>query len=121
VGVSGRSADVAELERLAAAGDADAELAMEVYARRAAAGIAAMTTALERLDAIVFTGGIGEQSTATRARICGRLATLGVQLPGADAGEGDRILVQAPVATIVVHAREDLVIARQATELLFSR
>ena len=122
LGVSGRSGDVAELEGLAAAGDALAELAMEVYARRAAAGIAAVATALSRLDAIVFTGGIGEHSADTRRRICDRLATLGVHRPEAGGnGEGDRILVGEPVATIVVHAREDLVIARQATELLFSR
>jgi acetate kinase len=122
LGVSGRSADVAELERRAAAGDADADLAIELYAGRAAAGIAAITTALHRLDAIVFTGGIGEHSTAIRRRICDRLATLGVHRPEAGGnGEGDRILVREPVATLVVHAREDLVIARQATELLFSR
>ncbi len=122
LGVSGRTADVAELEPLAADGDADAELAMELFARRAAAGIAEMATALFRLDAIVFTGGIGEHSTTTRRRICDRLATLGVQRPEAGGnGDGDRILMREAVATIVVHAREDLVIARQATELLFSR
>ena len=122
LGVSGRSADVAELEGLATAGDADAELGLDLYARRAAAGIAAMATALARLDAIVFTGGIGEHSATTRRRICDRLATLGVHRPDAAGnGEGDRILVREPVATIVVHAREDLVIARQAMELLFSR
>jgi acetate kinase len=122
LGVSGHSADVAELEGLAAAGNADAELAMDLYARRAAAGIAAMATALSRLDAIVFTGGIGEHSAATRRRICDRLATLGVQRPEAGGnGAGDRILVGEAVATVVIHAREDLVIARQAAELLFSR
>jgi acetate kinase len=124
LGVSGRSADVAELEGLAAAGHADAELALELYARRAASGIAAMATALERLDAIIFTGGIGEHSAATRRRICDRLATLGVHTPAAEAeaeSADDRILIRTPVATIVIHAREDVVIARQATELLFSR
>jgi acetate kinase len=122
VGVSRRSADVAELESLASGGDADADLALELYARRAAAGIAAMATALERLDGIVFTGGIGEHSAATRQRICDRLATLGVHPPAREAeADGDRILVRTPPATIVIHAREDVVIARQAAELLFSR
>jgi acetate kinase len=119
LGVSGRSSDVAELERAHAAGDAEAGLALELYARRAAAWIAFVATALERLDAVVFTGGIGENSAAIRARICARLAVLGVRVPSAEADiRGDAILVPAPVAVMVVHAREDVVIARQAAELL---
>ena len=119
LGVSGRSSDVAELERADAAGDAAAGLALELYARRAAAWIASMATAVEHLDAVVFTGGIGENSTAIQARICARLAVLGVRVPSAEADiRGDAILVPAPVAVMLVHAREDVVIARQAAELL---
>jgi acetate kinase len=121
LGVSGRSSDVAELLSAAAAGDAEATLALELYARRAAAGIASVATVLERLDAIVFTGGIGEHAAAVRGRICERLAALGVSAPPSDAVvEGDRILMRTPVGIVVVHAREDVVIARQTGELLFS-
>ena len=117
--VSGRSSDVAELERADAAGDAEAALALELYARRAAAWIASVATALERLDAVVFTGGIGEHSRSIRARICTRLAVLGVRAPIGEAEiRGDAILVRVPVAVMVIHAREDVVIARQAAELV---
>jgi acetate kinase len=120
LGVSGRSSDVAELESAAAAGDAEARLALELYARRAAAGIASVATALERLDGIVFTGGIGEHSAEIRGRSCERLAALGVSAPPSETNvEGDRILVRTPVAVMVIRAREDVVIARQTGELLF--
>lgn len=119
LGVSGRSSDVAELERAHAGGDAEAGLALELYARRAAGWIGSMATALEHLDAVVFTGGIGENSAAIRGRICDRLAVLGVRAPIAKAhAQGDTILVRTPVAMMVIHAREDLVIARQAAKLI---
>ena len=119
LGVSGRSSDVAELERADAAGDAAAGLALELYVRRAAAGIAAVATAVERLDAVVFTGGIGEHSSTVRAGICARLAVLAVRVPSTEGDiRGDAILDRTPVATMVIHAREDVVIARQAAELL---
>jgi acetate kinase len=122
LGVSGRSADLAELESLAAAGDAAAELAIELYVRRSAAGIAAIATALDRVDGLVFTGGIGEHAAAVRRRICRRLeSTLGLESPPATPPPGDAVLVRAPIAIVAVHAREDLVIARQAADLLRGR
>lgn len=118
LGVSGRSADVAELERRAAAGEADAALAIEMYERRAAAGIASVATALERLDALVFTGGIGEHATNIRVRICELLAVLGAPLPSLDvAADADGLLADVPFAVAVIRAREDLVIARQVAGL----
>jgi acetate kinase len=122
VGVSGRSSDVAELERAHAAGDAAAGLALELYARRAAAWIASMATALERLDAVLFTGGIGEHSAKVRSAVCERLAVLGVEPTSADPTKDDTDVVLSEqgvrVAILRVVAREDLVIARQAAGLL---
>jgi acetate kinase len=117
LGVSGSSASVRELEAREADGDDAARLALAMFSRRAAAGIAAAATALPRVDGIVFTGGIGEHSAAIRASICRRLAALGV--PPADGSvEADAVLAIGPISVVVVHAREDVVIARQTASRL---
>lgn len=120
LGVSGRSADVAELERAAEAGDAEASLALELYARRAAGWIAFVATALKRLDAVAFTGGIGEHATNLRTAICARLAALGLDPVRPSDPSQDAVLstADARIAVLRIRAREDLVIARQAVELL---
>jgi acetate kinase len=120
LGVSGRSADAAELERAAAAGDAKAAMALELYARRAAAWIAFVATALERLDAVAFTGGIGEHATNLRTAICERLSVLGIE-PVRPLDQGPDSVISgadARIAVLRIAAREDMVIARQAAELL---
>jgi acetate kinase len=90
------------LEAADAAGDEGAGLALDLFVRSAARGIAAAATALPRVDALVFTGGIGENATAIRDRIVRRLGALGL-------GRGDRASDRPPV--LVVPAREDVVIA----------
>lgn len=77
LGVSGRSADVRELEAAADAGDDRARLALEMFIDRAAAGIGGASVALRRLDALVFTGGIGEHAGRIRAATVERLAVFG--------------------------------------------
>lgn len=77
LGVSGISGDVRVLE---ASGDPRAHEALDMFAERAAAAIASQCIMLDGLDALVFTGGIGEHSAATRRRICERLRWLGVAL-----------------------------------------
>ena len=119
----GGSSDVRELERLADAGDADAALALDMFARRAAEAIAAATTTLERLDALVFTGGIGEHAAGVRASILGRLSGLGLPRPAIDASDdadstADAVLYPGAPAVLVVAAREDLVIAAEVAALL---
>ena len=114
--------DMREVTTRAAAGDADARLGLDVYVHRLRAGIAAMAAALNGLDALVFTGGIGERSAEVRARAAAGLAFLGVALDETLHGEttGDREIGrrEAPVRTLVVHSREDLEIARQVRALL---
>ena len=118
LGVGGGTGDVRNLESAAAAGDGDARLALDMFVRRAAAGIAAAATSLERLDALVFTGGIGEHAGPLRARIVARLGVLGVPaIDETETGE-DRVLVGAPIAVLRVEAREDLVMARAAERAL---
>jgi acetate kinase len=84
--------------------------------RRAAAGIAVAATSLPRLDALVFTGGIGEHAADVRAQIVERLAALHLEPLGDPPGSGDG-LISAPdarVAVLRVTAREDIVIAEAA-------
>ncbi len=114
--LSGRTADMRELVALAAS-DERAALAIAVFERSAAAAIAAAATALSRLDAIVFTGGIGEHAASVRAGIVRRLGAIGVPPVDDVAVEGDRVLVTAPPALVVVTAREDVVIARELAAL----
>jgi acetate kinase len=123
LGVSGSTAGVRQLTDAAAAGDDRARLALAMFADRAAAGIAAGATALPRLDAIVFTGGIGEHAGATRAAIAARLGVLGVRPVSADETGVDRVLATVAAGTggvplLRIEAREDIVAARAAWDLV---
>jgi acetate kinase len=80
LGLSGLTGDVEELEEAISNSNEDAELALEVFAYRVAKYIGAYTVALGGLDAIAFTGGIGEHSAQVRARICRHLKFMGVTL-----------------------------------------
>jgi acetate kinase len=113
LGVSGRTADVRVLLAAEAEGDASAALALELFVRRAAAGIAASATALSHVDAVVFTGGIGEHSGPLRQRIVGRLSVLGLPAISDATVESDgRLGLRGDGPTVLrVEAREDLVVA----------
>jgi acetate kinase len=119
LGLSGRSSDVRELLAAEAAGDEAARLALAVFVRSAAGGVAAAATALTALDAVVFSGGTGEHAGPFRQRIVARLGVLGIApLPTegaeADAGstERDRVIDRpGGPAVLRVASREDLVIA----------
>jgi acetate kinase len=113
------TAGAREIEARAADGDPAATLALEMFTRRAAGAIAAAATTLTGLDAVVFTGGIGEHSAAVRAAVLHRLHRLGVPATH-DATDGDAVLASGPPAVVVVVAREDLVVASEVTALLSS-
>jgi acetate kinase len=108
----------------AGADDAVAELALDVYLHRLRAGIGAMTAALGGLDALVFTGGVGEGAPAVRAGACDGLGYLGVGIDPSsnDSASGSSDLeVSTPgaaVRTFVIHAREDLEIATSVRRVL---
>jgi acetate kinase len=123
LGVSGLSADVRELVAAEAGGHEAAVLALELFVRRAAAGIAASASVLRVLDGVVFTGGIGEHSGPIRKRIVGRLAVLGVQ-EVADAVVSEDTVMSEPnarPAVLRVEAREDVVIANNVRTLVEMR
>jgi acetate kinase len=117
--------DMREVLSRAAAGDAAAVLARDAYLHRLRGSIAAMAAAMDGLDALVFTGGVGENSAEIRSRAMAGLGFLGVHPDtGRNAdGTGDREIgaPAAPVRSLVIAAREDLEIARQVREVLRSR
>ncbi len=123
LGLAG-TADMREVLGGERGGDAAAALAAGVYLHRLRTCIGAMTAALGGLDALVFTGGVGERSPEIRARAAGGLAYLGVALDaGANAsGEGDRDISAggAAVRTLVIESREDLEIAGQVRQVMTS-
>lgn len=80
LGLSGKSNDMRELEKLAADGDQDAGLALDVFCYRIRKYIGAYMAALGGLDALIFTGGIGENSSYIREHVCKGLDGLGVCL-----------------------------------------
>ena len=111
LGVSGVSGEMQLVQAAAERGDADASLAVAMFVRHAAAGIGAAATNLPRLDALVFTGGIGEHAEPIRAAILERLTGLGIGRPPDRRAPG-------PPKVLVIEAREDLVIAAEAARLL---
>lgn len=122
LGLSETSGDLRDLYPAADQGDTQARLAIDVYARGVAQGIAAMATSLSRLDAIAFTGGAGTASWRLRADVCRRLGTIGITLDEtANAAATDDALVHAPgarTAISVITAREAAMLARSVRSAL---
>ena len=121
LGLTG-SSDMRAILEAEAAGGSDAALAIDVYLHRLRAGIAAMAAAMDGLDVLVFTGGVGERSAPIRERAAHGLSFLGIELDGAanaapqlDAEIG---ATGAGVRTFVIEAREDLQIARDVRRVL---
>ncbi|WP_261553816.1 acetate/propionate family kinase [Frankia tisae] len=124
LGLAG-TADLRAVEAGAAGGDPACALALDVYLHRLRAQIAAMTAALGGLDALVFTGGVGEGSAAVRAGAAAGLGYLGVAVdPARNSAPADGTVdreIGAPgaaVRTLVLTAREDLEIARGVRSVL---
>jgi acetate kinase len=118
LGVSGSSSDMRSLRSLAKGGDRRAVLAIDMFTRSAAAGIAAAATALPRLDALVFTGGIGEHADDVRRGIIDRLAAIGIaplpHVAATDAVDERLSDEDSSMAILRIEAREDLMIAEQS-------
>jgi len=111
------SGDMRQVVAAAGQGDQAAQLALGVHTHRLVASVAAMAAAMNGIDALVFTGGIGEHAPVVRSRACAGLNFLGVAIDQernlAVFGDGDITAADAQVRTAVVSAREDLEIARQ--------
>ncbi len=119
LGLAG-TADMRDIVTRAAGGEDVCALALAVYAHRLGAAIAAMTTSLGGLDALVFTGGVGERAPVVRRSAAEKLGHIGIgvdeALNAAATGDADAEISAsgAPVRTVVIRAREDIEIARQA-------
>lgn len=116
------TAGMREVLAAAARGEARAVLARDVYLHRLRAGIAAMAASLGGIDALVFTGGVGERASEIRAGAVAGLDFLGTAVDpdrnGAMAGDGVVSPDGARTAVLVVASREELEIARQVRALL---
>jgi len=121
-GLPGGSGDMRGVLAAAGRGDHDARLAIGVYLHRLRREIAAMAAAMNGLDALAFTGGIGEHAPAVRAAAATGLAFLGVAVDedsnNAAQGDADISASGSAVRTVVITAREDIEIARQARAVL---
>jgi acetate kinase len=111
--------DMREIHALAAAGDRNAELALGIFCHRLRKYLGAYSAELGRVDAVVFTGGIGENDADVRQRTCAGLQVLGIQLDtvaNAAPGGGERPIstAESPVKLLVIPTNEELEIAQQA-------
>jgi acetate kinase len=115
--------DMRAIEQRIAAGDARARLALDVFCHRARRHVGALAATLGRLDALVFTGGIGEHRAAVRAGICRGLEVLGVELDAARNEQPGTLPARieagaSRVAVPVIATDEALQIARETAALL---
>jgi acetate kinase len=121
LGMTG-TADMREVLEREAGGDTEAALAVEVYLHRLRGCISRMTAALDGLDVLVFTGGVGENGAEVRGRAAEGLGYLGVRIEAGlnAAGAADREVgaAGATVRTLVIAAREDLEIARETRSVV---
>jgi acetate kinase len=116
----GGASDMREIESRAAAGDESAELAFQVFCYRIVKYVGAYVAVLGGCDALVFTAGIGEHSPAVRARVCDRLAGLGVELDPARNERSDPVISvdASALAVLVVPTDEEHAIAERTAALL---
>lgn len=123
LGISGASADVRDLEALAADGHQRAALALGALAYQVKKYVGAYAAALGGLDALVFSGGIGQNAPSIRAEVCRGLEFLGVRLDkrrNADYRSGEALVSETdrPVAVLVVPTNEELIVARETAKVL---
>jgi acetate kinase len=122
LGISGLSNDIRNLLQLSAEGNKRATLAIDVFCYRIRKYIGAYAAVLEPLDAIAFTGGIGENAVRLREQVCGGMSQLGVQLDRTanEAATGKEAPISAPgsrVKVFVVPTNEQVGIAKDTYEL----
>ncbi len=120
-GVSGISSDFRDLEDAAEKGNRRAKLALDIFDYRVRCTIGAYVAAMDGVDAIVFTGGIGENAPTTREGVCKGLSYLGLTIdPQANQVRGKNAVITTPdskVKVLVIPTNEELMIARDTVEL----
>ncbi len=114
--LSGNANDMRDILDAASSGNARAALAVDVFVHRVRKYVGAFAVSLGRLDALVFTAGIGENSSVIREKVCADLAFLGIRLE-AERNRANHTLISAdssPVKVLVIPTNEELMIARDA-------
>ena len=121
LGISGISADMREIISAMQGGNQRAQLAFDIFVHRLHAGVGSMLAALNGVDAIVFTGGIGENSPDVRANTCDRFSFLKLALDSnknsAKPVDTDIASPESAVRILVIRAQEDWAIARECWKL----
>lgn len=122
LGLSKLSSDFRDLEAASADGNELAKKTLKVFAYRVIKYIGAYTAAMDGVDAIVFTAGVGENGPHTRKAVCGNLSYLGIKLDEeANNKRGEDIVISTPdstVAVMVIPTNEELAIARETASLV---
>ncbi len=123
IAISGLSSDVREIVQAMNEGDRNAKLAFDMYEYRIRKYIGAYTAAMDGLDVLVFTAGVGENSALLRKKVCERLTFFGVELDEAlnENNTGGERRISSPrskVEVLVIPTNEELVIARDTYELV---
>ena len=122
LGMSGVSSDFRDLEDGAKNGNADCQLALDKFAYEVAKYVGAYAAALNGLDVLTFTAGVGENGVSTRADVCAYLGYLGVKIdPEKNNVRGKEALISTPDSKVqvwVVPTNEELMIARDTAELV---
>jgi acetate kinase len=122
LGISGISNDMRTLRQHAQKGDRRARLAIELFAYKVARYIGALATNLERIDALVFTGGIGENDALARSLILKQLSILGFKIDRdrneQHGGDSGRITGNDSTLAMVVATDEEMMIAQDAQRII---
>lgn len=109
-GISGLSGDMRSILQASEEGNERARLALDIYVHRLRAGIGAMLATLGGVDALVFTGGIGERAAPVRARVCSSFAFHGLALDSAQNAlsprDSDVATPDSSVRVLIVQAQE---------------
>lgn len=122
LGISGVSSDFRDVEAAANEGNARAKLALDIFVYRVKTTIGAYVAALDGVDGIIFTAGLGENSATDRAAICSGLKYLGIQLDDEkNSKRGEAMVISTPESrtkVMVIPTNEELMIARDTVELV---
>ncbi|MBQ2062780.1 MAG: acetate kinase [Oscillospiraceae bacterium] len=122
LGVSGVSSDFRDLDTAASQGNERARLALDMFHYAVAKTVGGYVAAMNGVDGIIFTAGIGENSPATRAEICKYLGYLGVEIcPACNAKRGEDTFIStenSKVKVMVIPTNEELVIARDTRDIV---
>ncbi len=125
-GVSGVSSDMREVTAAAKQGNEKAILSLEMYEQRITKYVGAFAAEMGGVDIIVFTGGVGEHQSSTRANVCKPLRFMGVEIDNAanDANNGDEGIISTPnsaVKVVVIPTDEEYMIAKDTEAIIEGR